>query len=234
MRPSRLAPVLLIALVLGACATQQQPIYAQPIAPAPSLTETPVDVALGERPFALEPSAPVTSPPSRAQLAEAAPAYAAYGSYEQPYLLDLGDRLRISVFGQEGLTNSYIVDAAGFVNVSLIGPVPARGMTPVDLSHAVAGRLRQGYVRDPHVSVEVETYRPFFILGEVTAPGQYPYVANMTVETAVAIAGGFSPRAQKSGVQLTRNMNGQSSRNKVPLTFVVRPGDTIMVGERWF
>lgn len=233
MRPSRLAPVLLIALALGACATKQQAVYAQPIPPSHLLTEAPGEAALAASPVASEEST-VTSLPSHAQLAEAAPAYAAYGAYEQPYLLDSGDRLRISVFGQEGLTNSYIVDAAGFVNVSLIGPVPARGLTPVDLSRAVAGRLRQGYVRDPHVSVEVETYRPFFILGEVTAPGQYPYVANMTVETAVAIAGGFSPRAQKSGVQLTRNMNGQPVGNKVPLNFVVRPGDTITVGERWF
>jgi polysaccharide biosynthesis/export protein len=234
MRPSRLAPVLLIALALGACAKQRQPIYAQSIEPAHSLTETPVDAALGQTPVTSEQSAPLAPSPSHAQLVEAAPAYAAGGIYEQPYLLDSGDRLRISVFGQEGLTNSYIVDAAGFVNVSLIGPVQARGLTPIDLSRAVAGRLRQGYVRDPHVSVEVETYRPFFILGEVTAPGQYPYVANMTVETAVAIAGGFSPRAQKSGVQLTRNMNGQLIRNKVPPNFLVRPGDTITVDERWF
>jgi polysaccharide biosynthesis/export protein len=234
MRPSRLAPVLLIALALGACAAKQQGIYAQAIPPPHLLTETPSDAALAASSAAAEELAASAAPSSQVQLAEAAPGYAAYGSYEQPYLLDSGDRLRISVFGQEGLTNSYIVDAAGFVNVSLIGPVQARGLTPVDLSRAVAGRLRQGYVRDPHVSVEVETYRPFFILGEVTAPGQYPYVANMTVETAVAIAGGFSPRAQKNGVQLTRNMNGQPIRNNVPLNFVVRPGDTITVGERWF
>jgi polysaccharide export outer membrane protein len=234
MRPSRLAPVLLIGLALGACAAKQQAVYAQPTPPPHLLAEAPRDAALAEGPVAAEESAAVASLSSHVQLAEAAPAYAAYGSYEQPYLLDSGDRLRISVFGQEGLTNSYIVDAAGFVNVSLIGPVQARGLTPVDLSRAVAGRRRQGYVRDPHLSVEVETYRPFFILGEVTAPGQYPYVANMTVETAVAIAGGFSPRAQKSGVQLTRNMNGQPIRNNVPLNFVVRPGDTITVGERWF
>jgi polysaccharide biosynthesis/export protein len=234
MWPSRLATVLLIALALAACATQQPSIYAQPIMPGHSLTETSVDAPSIQRPVASDASAPVASPSLHAQLAQAAPAYAADGIYEQPYLLDSGDRLRISVFGQEGLTNSYIVDAAGFVNVSLIGPVQARGLTPVDLSRSVAGRLRQGYVRDPHVSVEVETYRPFFILGEVTAPGQYPYVANMTVETAVAIAGGFSPRAQKSGVQLTRNLNGQPIGNNVPLNFMVRPGDTITVGERWF
>ena len=234
MRPSRLALVLLIAIALGSCARKQQAIYAQHLPPPPSAMETPADAPVSHRVVAAEERAPLALPPSPVRLAEAASVYATDASYEQPYLLDSGDRLRITVFGQDGLTNSYIVDAAGSINVSLIGPVQARGLTPIQLSRAVAGRLKQGYVRDPHVAVEVETYRPFFILGEVTAPGQYPYVANMTVETAVAIAGGFSPRAQKRGVQLTRNMNGQPLRNDVPLNFLVRPGDTIMVGERWF
>jgi polysaccharide export outer membrane protein len=89
-------------------------------------------------------------------------------------------------------------------------------------------------VREPHVSVEVDTYRPFFILGEVTTPGQYPYVANMTAEMAVAIAGGFSPRAYKRTVELTRNAPGQPMKGDVPLSYPVRPGDTILVKERWF
>ena len=234
MRPSSLALVLLIALALGSCARKPQVIYAQSLPPPPSAMETSADAPAGHQVAIFEEPAPVAPPLSHVRLAEGPPIYATDASYEQPYLLDSGDRLRVTVFGQEGLTNSYIVDAAGSVNVSLIGPVQARGLTPVGLSRAVAARLRQGYVRDPHVAVEVETYRPFFILGEVTAPGQYPYVANMTVETAVAIAGGFSPRAQKRGVKLTRNMNGQPLRNDVPLDFPVRPGDTIMVAERWF
>jgi polysaccharide export outer membrane protein len=84
------------------------------------------------------------------------------------------------------------------------------------------------------VAVEVEAYRPFFILGEVTAPGQYPYVANMTAETAVAIAGGFAPRAMRQSVILNRTYNGQQIRMSVPLTYQLRPGDTINVQERWF
>jgi polysaccharide export outer membrane protein len=112
--------------------------------------------------------------------------------------------------------------------------VPARGYSTQQLSRMIAERLKQGYVREPHVSVEVEAYRPFFILGEVTTPGQYPYVANMTVETAIAIAGGFAPRASKSKVELTRNAPGQQFRGEVPLGFALRPGDTIVVKERWF
>ncbi len=153
---------------------------------------------------------------------------------ERPYTLDAGDKLRVVVFGQEGISNSYLVDAGGNVSLPLIGSVPARGHTTQQLAHAIAGRLKQGYVRDPHVSVEVEAYRPFFILGEVTTPGQYPYVANMTVEKAVAIAGGFSPRAYKYKVELTHTARGQQVRSEVPLDYPVRPGDTVMVKERWF
>jgi polysaccharide export outer membrane protein len=150
------------------------------------------------------------------------------------YTLDSGDRLRIVVFGQEGLTNAYIVDAGGNVNLPLIGTVAARGTTPQQLSKLIAERLKQGYVREPHVTVEVETYRPFFILGEVTTPGQYAYVPNMTAEKAIAIAGGFSARANKNKVELTRSGGGQQIHGDVPLNYPLRPGDTVVVKERWF
>ena len=155
-------------------------------------------------------------------------------SFEAPYTLDGGDKLRVTVFGQEGLTNSYIVDAAGNISMTLIGTVPARGITTVDLSRRIAERLRNGYIRNPHVSVEVEAYRPFFILGEVNAPGQYPYVPNMTVEAAIAIAGGYAPRAHKADVLIGRSYNGEVMRGRVPPDFPLRPGDTITVKERWF
>jgi polysaccharide export outer membrane protein len=155
-------------------------------------------------------------------------------SYDQAYTLDSGDKLRVVVFGQDGITNSYTVDAGGNINLPLVGTVPARGYSTQQLSKMITDRLKQGYVREPHVSVEVEAYRPFFILGEVTNPGQYPYVANMTAETAVAIAGGFAPRANKSKVELTRNAPGQQMKGDVPLGFALRPGDTIVVKERWF
>jgi len=150
------------------------------------------------------------------------------------YTLDSGDRLRIVVFGQDGLTNSYIVSASGNIDMPLIGPVGARGTTTDQLAGRISEKLRDGYIREPHVAVEVEGYRPFFILGEVTQPGQYPYVANMTAETAVAIAGGFTPRASRNSIVLNRNYNGRQVRMAVPLTFPLRPGDTISVQERWF
>jgi polysaccharide biosynthesis/export protein len=154
--------------------------------------------------------------------------------YDQQYRLDAGDKLRVVVYGQEGLTNSYAIDAGGSITMPLIGAVPARGLTPAALASHISARLRNGYIREPSVAVEVESYRPFFILGEVAAPGQYPYVPNMSVESAVAIAGGFSPRAKRDAVTLTRTDPRGSIRAVVPLGTPLNPGDTVLVGERWF
>ncbi len=155
-------------------------------------------------------------------------------AYDVAYRLDAGDKLRVVVYGQEGLTNSYAIDAGGAITMPLIGSVPARGRTPAELASAITARLRSGYIRDPSVAVEIESYRPFFILGEVAAPGQYPYVPNMSVESAVAIAGGFSPRARRDRVTLTHTDASGSSRYVVPLGTPLGPGDTVFVSERWF
>ena len=130
--------------------------------------------------------------------------------------------------------SSYHLDAGGSITMPLIGGVPARGRTPAGLAGEIAARLRNGYIREPSVAVEIEAYRPFFILGEVSAPGQYPYVPNMTVESAVAIAGGFSPRAKRDVVTVTHTEAGGAMRAVVPLGTPLSPGDTVFVGERWF
>ena len=163
--------------------------------------------------------------------AYAAPAPA---PYDMPYHLDAGDRLRVVVYGQEGLTNTYAISAGGTITMPLIGPVRARGRTPQQLAADIAARLRNGYIREPSVAVEIEAYRPFFILGEVQAPAQYPYVPNMTAETAVAIAGGFSPRARKDRVTITHTDGAGTSRTIVAPGTPISPGDTVLVGERWF
>jgi polysaccharide biosynthesis/export protein len=176
------------------------------------------------------------APPRRAY----APVPVAYAAAPTPpvhdaaYRLDAGDKLRVVVYGQEGLTNTYAIDAGGSITMPLIGAVPARGRTPAGLASQISAKLRNGYIREPSVAVEVETYRPFFILGEVAAPGQYPYVPNMSVESAVAIAGGFSPRALRDRVTLTHTDHSGASRFVVPLGTALGPGDTILVGERWF
>ena len=154
--------------------------------------------------------------------------------YDTAYRLDAGDRLRVVVYGQEGLTNTYAIDAGGSITMPLIGSVPARGRTPAGLAADITAKLRNGFIREPSVAVEIEAYRPFFILGEVAAPGQYPYVPNMTVESAVAIAGGFSPRALRDRVTITHTDPAGSMRTIVPLGTAISPGDTVLVGERWF
>ena len=153
---------------------------------------------------------------------------------DAPYQLDAGDRLRVVVYGQEGLTNTYSISAGGTITMPLIGSVPARGRTPSGLAADIAARLRNGFIREPSVAVEIEAYRPFFILGEVQAPGQYPYVPNMTAESAVAIAGGFSPRAKRDRVTLTHTDSSGTSRVIVPPGTPISPGDTVLIGERWF
>ena len=102
----------------------------------------------------------------------------------EPYTLGSGDRLRIIVFGQDALSNSYSVDGSGHISMPLIGLVEAAGLTTAALERSVEARLRDGFLREPHVSVEVEAYRPFFMLGEVTTAGQYPFINGMTVENA--------------------------------------------------
>jgi polysaccharide biosynthesis/export protein len=152
----------------------------------------------------------------------------------QPYTLDSGDRLRIIVFGQENLSGLYSVDASGCVALPLIGPVSARGLTTFELAANIGSLLRRKYLKDPQVAAEVETYRPFFILGEVNKPGQYPYVTAMTVENAVAVGEGYTERARQRMVRLTRRFGGVLSTVMVPTDYPIRPGDTIYVLERWF
>lgn len=150
------------------------------------------------------------------------------------YRLDSGDRLRVIVFGQDNLSRVYSVDTSGNVSMPLIGSVRARGLSTVQLGLDIEAELRRKYIKDPKVSVEIDAYRPFFILGEVRRPGGYPYVNAMTVEGAVAIAEGYTERAKKRVMRLTRKFGGLMSTVMVPPDYPVQPGDTIYVLERIF
>lgn len=152
----------------------------------------------------------------------------------QPYRLDSGDRLRVSVFEQPSLTNTYTVDQAGYIAFPLIGQVAARGQTMPALEGAIASRLKQGYLRDPDVTIEVDRYRPVFVMGEVGRPGQYSYVPGMTAQNAVAIAGGFTARGNQNDVDVTRKINGQPITGRTATSVPVMAGDTIYVRERLF
>lgn len=163
-----------------------------------------------------------------------APATAFHEGLTKSYRLDSGDQLRVTVFGQTDLTNTYLVDQSGYISFPLVGNVAARGRTTGDFTTDVAARLRNGYLRDPDVSVEIAQYRPFFIMGEVNSAGQYSYVAGMTAQTAIAIAGGFTARARQKSIVITRTINGEVITGKVPVTAPIRPGDTLHVRERLF
>ena len=238
MRSSRFILALLAAVTLAGCmqsggpgpfSRNAGPLTQQNIVLPAMLRPGPV------RTVAMQPTMapqPVEAQPLMAQ--PAGPQVVAMEQEDTSYTLGSGDKLRVVVFGQEGLSASYSVDTAGNITMPLIGAVRARGMTTAGLQQAVVAKLRNGYVREPHVAVEVENYRPFFILGEVTLPGQYPYVPNMTVETAVAIAGGYTPRAFKHKIEISRNLEGLTERRVVSPNYPVRPGETVHIAERWF
>jgi len=217
--------MLLAAVTLAACAQPRS--YSHRYA---GVTGSLYPPQVLQYPFEAPRPAPVRPVPVTVPYAQGGP----YAPPELPFTLDSGDRLRIVVFGQQNLTNTYAVDAGGKIAMPLIGSVVARGLTPQQLAESVTAALRRGFMRDPSVSAEIVTYRPFFILGEVNNPGQYPYVAHMTVETAVAIAGGYGPRGSKGGVSITRSVPGGVAKFQAPVTFQIRPGDTIRVKERWF
>jgi polysaccharide export outer membrane protein len=223
--------VLSIAFMAAGCAGPLG--QSMRVGPGPQVAAAAPQIAPSPRPD-LDGLMYAGSVPAPAVVASPIAAVAPAAEAASVYSLDSGDRLRIVVFGQDGLSNSYVVDAAGNITMPLIGAVPARGASTSELARLVGTRLRNGFIREPHVAIEIESYRPFFILGEVTYPGQYPYVPNMTVETAVAIAGGFTPRAYRWDVKVARNQGGQAYRMSVPLTYALRPGDTITIDERWF
>jgi polysaccharide export outer membrane protein len=149
------------------------------------------------------------------------------------YLLDTGDRLRIFVYGQPNLSRIYPLDQSGLIAVPLIGTVKARGLTSQQLARTIRNRLAAQYVKDPQVTIDIAQHRPFYVLGEVRSAGQYPYAGGLTVRSAIAIAGGFSDRADERVVQITRRTAGMTEKFDAPNEFVIQPGDTIYVYERF-
>ena len=164
----------------------------------------------------------------RAPLSEPVPALSG------PYTLGPGDRLRIVVYDQPSLTNIYEVGQSGRVSLPLIGDVPAGGATTETLAQRIKTKFASAYLRDPDVTVEINAYRPFFVLGEVRTPGQFAYVPGITAETAIAMAGGFSDRANKRTVRVSRVVSGRLFENRIAVVEPIRPGDTIYVPESLF
>jgi protein involved in polysaccharide export with SLBB domain len=150
------------------------------------------------------------------------------------YRLGSGDRLRVTVFNEDDLSGEYQVTGSGSISMPLIGDIPAKGRTLSDLEDAVEAALRNGYLRSPQVSAEVLNFRPYYILGEVKNPAEYPYQEGLTVMNAIATAGGFSYRANKNVVVIKTADGNQEQRIELRPDTPVLPGDTIRVLERFF
>lgn len=162
--------------------------------------------------------------------AAAPPAIAQDGAY----LLGSSDKVRVTVYGEPTLSGEFFVTGSGVVSLPLIGEVKAAGLSLSQFQQAVQSSLSDGYLKDPRVSAEVLTFRPFYILGEVSKPGTYPYTSGLTVMNAVATAGGYTYRADKKQVFVKRNGATEEQKLALDPTVTVAPGDTIRIGERFF
>ena len=150
------------------------------------------------------------------------------------YTLGTGDKLRINVFGQPELSGEFVVDGTGAISLPLIGQVTAIGLSTQELETTIATNLSNGFLLEPRVSAEVINYRPFYILGEVGRPGEYPFNSGLTVLNAVAAAGGFTYRANKKVVFIKSADGNQEMPFELDTNTVVKPGDTLRIGERIF
>ena len=173
------------------------------------------------------------TPPSLEAGSPAAARLAGFG--ERAIKLKAGDKLRITVYGEDKLSSDYEINANGMVSIPLAGTVPAAGQTADSLESLLQKKLEKGgYLRDPKVSVEITNLRPFFVLGEVDKPGQYPYLSGLNVMSAIAVAGGNTFRASETRVMIQRA--GEPEFVDYPLSprIQVYPGDLIKVPPRYF
>ena len=150
------------------------------------------------------------------------------------YRLGSGDKVRVIVFGEQDLSGEFVVGDSGTVDMPLIGSVRARGATVPEFQNRIVAQLRDGYLNDPKVSVEVLNYRPFFITGEVKQGGEYPFKASLTVQDAVGVAGGYTYRAETSYAYLRRAGEDREIKVSLDSRVPINPGDSIRVPQRFF
>lgn len=151
----------------------------------------------------------------------------------EEYQLGAGDKLKVTVFGEKELSGTYEIDGSGNLSIPLIGKVLARKSTIAVIEKTIVKRLKK-FLKAPEVTVQVINYRPFYILGEIKKPGNYPYVSGISVLNAVAMAGGFTYRADKGDIIIKRGGTGTGIEEEVTIESVVLPGDIISVNERFF
>jgi polysaccharide biosynthesis/export protein len=228
----RITGLLLVALSLSACVDTWE--ANGPSAP-PGGTGIMADDTLASGPDAVSSVSQLPASNSVGAIAPfASQGEAAAYEFGSGYRVGAGDRLGIRVAGEQDLTGEFVVDAAGVLSMPYVQSVPVAGLNTGQIEQLITRRLREGFLRDPKVSVQTISLRPFYIMGEVGSAGSFAYQPGLTVQQAIAVAGGYSPRADKGVVLLTRRNANGTVTHKVPVTTQVYPGDTVYVRERWF
>ena len=228
----RICILMLVFLSLSACSQTWE--QASPASPAGG-TGLMADGSIAEGPDAVS---SISQLPSHSSAGAVAP-FGAQGTaaayeYLSGYKVGAGDRLTIRVAGENDLTADYLVDGSGNISLPYIQTVHISGMTTPQVERLITSRLRNGLLRDPKVSVQATALRPFYILGEVTTSGSFAYQSGITVQNAIAIAGGYGARADQGPVLITRKNVTGTETHKAPVTTQIYPGDIIYVRERWF
>jgi len=178
-------------------------------------------------------AAPASAQQDGTQL-NATPVSYAPNDIQDTYKLGTGDKLRVIVYGEDDLGGAFAVDSNGMVSLPLIGPVKVAGLSAREAERAITIQFADGYLKAPRVNVEVTEYRPFYVLGEVNRPGQYPYVNGMNVLNAVADAGGFTQKAIQGGFYLRRNGEPQETYVDADAGAKIYPGDVIRIDSSVF
>ena len=169
-----------------------------------------------------------------AQAQTAMPAALAPTAVDENYHLGTGDKLRITIYGETDLSGDFLVDGSGQVQLPLVGQVKAAGLTIHEFTGEITAAYQNGSLKDPKVSDEVENYRPFYIMGEVNKPGEYPYESGLNVLGAIALAGGYTYRADDTEVYVRRSGSPKEVTMPADASTKINPGDIVRVAERIF
>jgi len=226
----------------------QRQMAAPAYAPPAPLQATPYPASPSTAPYGYRPEMTAAAPaypqapvyPGAADMPRSAYAYyqpgqPAAGMRSNPdYTLGTGDKVKLTVFGETDLSGDFAIDGSGNLALPLIGQVRAAGYTAAQLEGVIRNAFMQGYLKSPRISVEVSTYRPFYIIGAVNRPGQYPYVDHMNAMNAIALAGGFTPTAVESTIFLRREGSNEEVEVPVDRTTEIRPGDVVKVHNTLF
>ncbi len=211
------------------------PVQLQPQPARPQQQPEPPAQASGNSwsPPAATQAPPQAAPSTQTEKPETVVVTAA-ASQPTTYRLGTGDKVRVTVFGEDDLSGEFVLDGSGFISMPLIGQVQANGLSTDELARSITAKLEDGYLNEPRVSVSVSTYRPFYIIGQVNKPGEYPYVNDMTVLNAVALAGGYTDYANESTVYVRANGETEEHAMRADSTSRIHPGDVVRVPKSAF